>query len=475
MHICMCQELSTQTHSSAEGDREGVALTPFYYQQHIIKLKSTMAPKSLPNIPTSASGYECPQILLDQIFPADYSQLTQSTFSTPAGVNSTAQKPYSGSENLHPQDLGMIISAILSLSYNIPCRASCILNPTLNLLIKSSISSSGGPPTPAFHIPQDLSTIFEHLLLEPVIQNYICFPQCFFLNGLTESVTTDQPHCQGHNDTNDHDPPCTQLLGKFIYSFESCTQNTTNMEQKFIPTKHFIYQPFENWLARLLQWAGIMEILHQHQQSQTPKGSPNCEICDGMVWRRFTGTRNIHNPPFIFIPGALAFSIYVDWFNAHGKSTQLASIGPIMLICLNLPPSERLKRENVYFAGIIPGPKEPTALQSNYLLMPLINKLKELWQGYHFSPTSTGPSGSFIHFAILMAIAVVVSMCKLTGFISHSGNHFCNFCTIHKAQIEENGPQFHYTHSYQKHKSSFAKWLQTSPQQSQAVFSEYGV
>ncbi|MBW0474115.1 hypothetical protein O181_013830, partial [Austropuccinia psidii MF-1] len=91
----------------------------------------------------------------------------------------------------------------------------------------------------------------------------------------------------------------------------------------------------------------------------------------------------------MFITGALAFSIYVDWFNAHGKSTQLARIGPIMLICLNLPPSERLKPENLQVSEIIPGPKEPTALQLNYLLMPLIKELKELWQSYHFSPTST--------------------------------------------------------------------------------------
>ncbi|MBW0558915.1 hypothetical protein O181_098630 [Austropuccinia psidii MF-1] len=107
--------------------------------------------------------------------------------------------------------------------------------------------------------------------------------------------------------------------------------------------------------------------------------------------------------------------------------------------------------------------------------MPLIKDLKELWQGYHFSPTSTGPSGSFIRVAILMAIADVASMRKLTGFISHSGNHFCNFCTIHKAQIEEIGPQLHYMRSYQNHRSTIAKWLQASPQKRQAIFSEYGV
>ncbi|MBW0555635.1 hypothetical protein O181_095350 [Austropuccinia psidii MF-1] len=173
------------------------------------------------------------------------------------------------------------------------------------------------------------------------------------------------------------------------------------------------------------------------------------------------------------IPGALAFSVYVDWFNAHERSTRLSSIEPIMLICLNLPPSEILKPENVYVAGIIPGLKEATALQLNYTFMPLIKELKELWQGYHFSPTSTGPSGSFACVAILTAIADVVAMRKLTEFISHSGNHFCNVCTIHKAQIEEIGPQFHYTRSYQNHKPTIVKSLWASPQQRQAIHSVY--
>ncbi|MBW0513997.1 hypothetical protein O181_053712 [Austropuccinia psidii MF-1] len=105
MCICMCQHCSTQTHFSPEVDRQGVSFTPFQYKQNIKKLKSDIAPKSLPNIPTSASGSECPQILLDQVFPADNSQLSHSTFSTPPVLTSIAQKPYSGSPNLPPQDL----------------------------------------------------------------------------------------------------------------------------------------------------------------------------------------------------------------------------------------------------------------------------------------------------------------------------------------------------------------------------------
>ncbi|MBW0482313.1 hypothetical protein O181_022028 [Austropuccinia psidii MF-1] len=185
-----------------------------------------------------------------------------------------------------------------------------------------------------------------------------------------------------------------------------------------------------------------MEILHQHQQSQKSKGSSKCDIWDGFVWRCFTGTRYINDPQFMSIPSALAFSIYVGWLNAHGKSRRFARIGPIMLICPNIHPSERLKPANVYVAELIPGPKEPAALQLNYLLMPLIKELKELWQGYHFSPTSEGPSASFIHVAILMSIVDVVAICKLTGFISHSGNQLCNFFSPHKAQIEEIGLNF---------------------------------
>ncbi|MBW0525833.1 hypothetical protein O181_065548 [Austropuccinia psidii MF-1] len=104
MRICMCQHFSTQRHSSAEGDKQGVSFTPYQYKQQIKDHKSTIAHKSLPNIPTCASGSEFPQVLLDQIFPAYYSQLTQRTFSTPLGLNSTEQKQHSSSQNLPPQD-----------------------------------------------------------------------------------------------------------------------------------------------------------------------------------------------------------------------------------------------------------------------------------------------------------------------------------------------------------------------------------
>ncbi|MBW0462410.1 hypothetical protein O181_002125 [Austropuccinia psidii MF-1] len=87
----------------------------------------------------------------------------------------------------------MTISAILSLKYNIPYRASCILTPALNLLLSSIISSSGGHPTPALHIPQDLTTIFEHLQLEQLIDNYIFFLNVSFLMALLNLSQLENP------------------------------------------------------------------------------------------------------------------------------------------------------------------------------------------------------------------------------------------------------------------------------------------
>ncbi|MBW0513139.1 hypothetical protein O181_052854 [Austropuccinia psidii MF-1] len=142
------------------------------------------------------------------------------------------------------------------------------------------------------------------------------------------------------------------------------------------------------------------------------------------------------------IPSALAFSTYVDWFSSYGKSSLLAIIGPIILIRLNLPPSEVLKQEDVYVSGLISGPKEPTALQSNYLLMPMIKELKELWQGYHFEPTSMGNSGSFICVAILMAIADVVAMCKLTRVFPFRQPLFVIFSLFTRFKLKKLVPNF---------------------------------
>ncbi|MBW0528244.1 hypothetical protein O181_067959 [Austropuccinia psidii MF-1] len=75
MHICMCQHCTTQKHSSPEVDRQGVSFRPLQYKHHIKQLKSAIAPKSLPNIPTSASGSQCPENSIQSNSPCGLSSI----------------------------------------------------------------------------------------------------------------------------------------------------------------------------------------------------------------------------------------------------------------------------------------------------------------------------------------------------------------------------------------------------------------
>ena len=56
----------------------------------------------------------------------------------------------------------------------------------------------------------------------------------------------------------------------------------------------------------------------------------------------------------------------------RGAST---SSGIISMACLNLPLDVRYKPENMYLAGIIPGPKQPSLENLNHYIRPLIAQL----------------------------------------------------------------------------------------------------
>jgi hypothetical protein len=45
------------------------------------------------------------------------------------------------------------------------------------------------------------------------------------------------------------------------------------------------------------------------------------------------------------------------------------------MACLNLPPSIRYKPENMYLAGIVPGPEEPKLEMLNHYQDPLITNM----------------------------------------------------------------------------------------------------
>ncbi|MBW0479630.1 hypothetical protein O181_019345 [Austropuccinia psidii MF-1] len=121
--------------------------------------------------------------------------------------------------------------------------------------------------------------------------------------------------------------------------------------------------------------------------------------------------------------------------NRHGGKQ--VTITFIILICLTLPISLRFLPENIFIFGIAPGPKEPTVHQVNWVLRPLVDQLKILWNpGLQLSKTCLYPHGRHIYCAILPFIGDLPTLRAALGFASHSATRMCPYCHLKRSEIQ---------------------------------------
>ena len=86
------------------------------------------------------------------------------------------------------------------------------------------------------------------------------------------------------------------------------------------------------------------------------------------------------------------------------------------MVCYNLPLQLRYHIENVYIAGIIPRPTEPSLHHLNHILQPLINDLLHGWEcGFHFTQTSVHEFGCMVCCAIIPLVCDLPALCKALG------------------------------------------------------------
>ena len=149
------------------------------------------------------------------------------------------------------------------------------------------------------------------------------------------------------------------------------------------------------------------------------------DVYDGSNWKEFM---YVDGEPFLAKPRNYGFMLNVDWFQPFKHSPY--SVGAIYLVLLNLSRSVRLKKENIFIVGIIPGPHEPS-LSINTYLKPLVDELEVLWKDGICLKSAASPLFSERYRCALLCVACdITASRKVGGFLAHSARKGCNKCLV---------------------------------------------
>lgn len=149
-----------------------------------------------------------------------------------------------------------------------------------------------------------------------------------------------------------------------------------------------------------------------------------CDVFEGRVWR---DSQTYSGSPFLSAPRNYAFVLNVDWMQPFDHTQY--SIGVLYLALMNLPRSERFKRQNIFLVGVIPGPNEPK-LNINSYLSPLVDELLILWEdGVKLRYSGSPLFPECFKVALLCVACDMPASRKVCGFTGHNSRRGCNKCT----------------------------------------------
>ena len=145
-----------------------------------------------------------------------------------------------------------------------------------------------------------------------------------------------------------------------------------------------------------------------------------------------------------FLPGPvdetrLAFSFSMDSFNPYHmkEAKQTVSSTAIWLTLLNLPPHMRSRPENMFLAGIIPGPRKPSLSDVNHSIKLLVDVLLELFDpGIWYSQTARHKQGCLVRAILVPVVSDMLAARQAGGFASLTATFFCTLCSLKIQDIE---------------------------------------
>lgn len=330
--------------------------------------------------------------------------------------------------------LGVVCAVIMGVSR----RAGDLIMGLVSLLLHSAFQNNNGNLSSRHEqtmaqIPRTISAALSRFNLDGKVTTYAVCPTChctYKLEYKPGSTLVKYPEwCTNHPTPNSGQ--CNEPL-----LHEKTTDDTSERE----PLKWFVYHDFQDYLAGLLSRPDIEQIMDQacdDAMDATKRPPPQfiSNIFQADFLRSFQGPGSTPDKPVLFIcqegEGCYVFTLNIDFFNPEGLNPRgaTASCGVITMACMNLGLDLCYKPENLYLAGIIPGPVEPHGTDLNHYLHPLVDNMKIAWErGVYFSHTALFPDGRLSRSAIAAVICDFPAARK-TAALAGIGSHFyCSVC-----------------------------------------------
>ncbi|KDQ15969.1 hypothetical protein BOTBODRAFT_80596, partial [Botryobasidium botryosum FD-172 SS1] len=148
------------------------------------------------------------------------------------------------------------------------------------------------------------------------------------------------------------------------------------------------------------------------------------------------------------------------------------------MVCLNLPPHLRFLPENMYLAGLVPGPHPLTGHKHNHFLDILVDQLETSFHpGLFFTKTASYPLGRRARAALVGVVSDVVAARSSTGLgPSTRGDNLCSFCGISKGAMENFDRTQWPDRDDDAHRKLAEQWRDASTEaERDDIFSRYGI
>lgn len=324
------------------------------------------------------------------------------------------------------QNVASIVSLVLENIFFLPRRGLRTLLAGSRSLLRNHHAADQDLAV----IPKDPTSGSLRARLSPVTRQFVVCPTCHalypFLPG-DNPTNLDNPfplHCDCHRTP--ESPTCGSMLWKQ-------QQVGGDGPPLWIPVRKYVHQDLKSWVGRLLSRPGMEDML---DSCWTQSSGASSNVSDIWTSNVFSNLKDSDGGPFLPGPngeGRLVFSLSVDSFNPFHNKTAKQSVSStgIWMVLLNLPQHLRYLHENMYVAGVIPGPDKPSKEDIYTYIELVMHDLLEFWYpGVRFSRTEKSELGRLFKAMLVPLICDMLAARQLIGLGSVTSHSFCTFCDL---------------------------------------------